>query len=433
MGQTDLHLAPNLVAALLRKNILYLALSQVANYVLPLITIPYLTRTLGPEAYGLSEWGITAYLYLTAVVIFGFHTTGTRTAAQSQGNTTTLSTLFSAIFYTRVFLALAMVLAAIALALTPALESYHMLFWAGLPLLLGWMFYPEFHFQGSQNIAPLAVGNFIVKTIATFFIFLLIKQSADYWIVLAIQGVAQLGVGAALFAWSFKSMPGLRLYFPGFSVLKQTLSEGWPVFLSHFFTRIYTFGSVLFVGWWVTSEELGWFSAGFKLVMVAQSLIFIPLTGALFPYLTTALAKGPSTYQRAFRKTFVLTLAATAVIAAGLMATAPWVIQLLFGTSFAPAVPMVRIMAPLLVLTALHHFALQQGLLIYSQDKTYLKIIVITGMVALMLNLGLTQNAGATGASWARLLSELVPVVAGWLAFQKWKVTQKDAQSPPAT
>jgi PST family polysaccharide transporter len=412
------------VAAKLRKNLVYLALSQVANYVLPLITIPYLTRTLGPEAYGLSEWGITAYLYLTAVVIFGFHTTGTRTAAQSQGNITTLSTLFSAIFYTRLFLALAMGCTAVFLATLPALANYSRLFWAGMPLLLGWMLYPEFHFQGSQNIGPLALGNFITKSIATLFIFLLIKQSADYWIVLTIQGVAQVGVGAALFALSFRSMPGLQLSFPGWKVLQQTLSEGWPVFLSHFFTRVYTFGSVIFVGWWVGSAELGWFSAGFKLVMVAQSLIFIPLTGALFPYLTSAFGKGTEIYRRAFKKTFGWTVTATLVVSIGLMVTAPWVIELLFGASFAPAVPMVRIMAPLLVLTALHHFALQQGLLIYHQDKTYLKIIIATGLVALGLNLMLTHHWGATGASWARLLSEIVPVMVGWLAYRKLTLNQ---------
>jgi polysaccharide transporter, PST family len=47
---------------ILYKNIAYLLITQGANFILPLITLPYITRVVGPENYGLIEFATAGTL-----------------------------------------------------------------------------------------------------------------------------------------------------------------------------------------------------------------------------------------------------------------------------------------------------------------------------------------------------------------------------------
>ncbi|WP_162543019.1 oligosaccharide flippase family protein, partial [Escherichia coli] len=47
----------------LRRNVIYLAVVQGSNYLLPLLTFPYLVRTLGPENFGIFGFCQATMLY----------------------------------------------------------------------------------------------------------------------------------------------------------------------------------------------------------------------------------------------------------------------------------------------------------------------------------------------------------------------------------
>ena len=401
------------------KNIGYLALAQGANYVLPLVTIPYLTRVLGPERFGQTEYGTVALLYFSAVVIFGFQTTATRSVAQAQGDTERISALFSGVFWSRLVLfVLTTLVFYLLIRFVPGLARDEALFWAAYPILIGWLFYPEFLFQGIQQLMPVALGNFALKLMAAVLIFLLIHEEGDYLRVLQINAGVQIVIGLALFGLSFKAVPGLALLKPNWLEIKRLISDSTQVFMAHFFTRVYTFSLVLVLGLWVADAELGYYAAGFKLIMVAQSLLFLPLTGALFPYLTAALAQGKEAYLQKFRYAFLRTAGLGALASVFTLLTAPFWVKLVFGPGFLEATPYLQIMAPMLFLAAIHHFALQQGLLVLERDGWYLALVIAAGVLTLGLARIFVPEYGGIGAAWVRLLVEGFLAVAGWLVFK---------------
>lgn len=60
------------------QNFLSLVMLQGANYVLPLLILPYLVRVLGAEKFGLVMFAQSFAVFLTVFVDFGFNISGTR-------------------------------------------------------------------------------------------------------------------------------------------------------------------------------------------------------------------------------------------------------------------------------------------------------------------------------------------------------------------
>ena len=67
--------------ASLKANVASLFLVQLANYAMPLITLPWLTRTLGPDGFGRLSFCTAINAYLVLLCDFGFNLSATRDIA----------------------------------------------------------------------------------------------------------------------------------------------------------------------------------------------------------------------------------------------------------------------------------------------------------------------------------------------------------------
>jgi PST family polysaccharide transporter len=402
------------------KNIGFLTLSQAANYVFPLITIPYITRVVGPENYGLIEFATVAMLYFSAVVIYGFNTTATRKIADNPEDQESVSMVFSTVVYARLALFFAcLVIFLFSLLIVPKLEEQSLPLIFAFPIVLGWALYPDFLFQGLQKLQFVALANFLIKALAAMLIFVLLNNPEDFYLVLGINSAAQILVGGGLLLLSFKLIPGLRLMPFDLAKIKNQLKDGGYVFLSHFFTRVYTFGSIIFLGFLLSDAELGLFAASLKLITVAQSFLFLPLFGALFPYLANLFRTDKQAYFLQYKRALLAMVGITGFSALVLLLFPEPFVLLVFGESYLESVPYLQIMAPILVLTALSHFSMQQGLIILKKDKVYLFIIVAVGVASLTLNLIFINTFGLYGAAWVKLGIDGALALLGWLYFKR--------------
>ncbi|MEC8678340.1 MAG: oligosaccharide flippase family protein, partial [Candidatus Margulisiibacteriota bacterium] len=81
----------------LLKNGTSLGIVQLSNYILPLVTLPYLARILGPNYFGLVMMAQATMIYLTLLTDYGFNLSATKEIAKVRDNLKKVSQLFSSV------------------------------------------------------------------------------------------------------------------------------------------------------------------------------------------------------------------------------------------------------------------------------------------------------------------------------------------------
>jgi PST family polysaccharide transporter len=409
------------------KNIGLLTFSQMANYLLPLITIPYITRIVGPENFGLIEFAQAAVVYFIATVNYGYNRTATRQIAAVSGDSKAVSEIFSAVLGGKFLLLIACVFVyGLGLLFVPKFAEQSLILIAAFPIVIGWGLYPVFLFEGMQRVTAIAVADFATKATAAVLILSLLKEKDQYILVPLINGLLQVLYGGLALIFAFRQFKGLQFRVVGWQKIKGQLQDGFYVFISNTSNTITGFGTVVFGGFLLSPYQLGIFAAAYKLIMVASSFLFKPLLSAFYPFLAEKMHTGLQVFNRHFKKG-LLYLTIVSVIAALVTITLPHLlITIVFGRDYLEGTTALQIMAPTLVLGSFIHMYLHQGLLHLSKDKIYMYIIVSSGVLALPLNYFLISEFGITGAAWVRIIVDFYLATISAIVFYK-AINQKFA------
>ena len=162
-------------------NFIYLSLLQVAGYIFPLITFPYLAKTIGVEKFGEIAFALAMLSYFQTIVDYGFNFTATRDIAQNRNNIMVVSQIFSNVLWARCFLLLIMLLPFVIIVFSiEKLFLMRKLLFATFLLLPGHILFPQWLFQGLEKMKYITILNVISKLIFTIAVFLVIREESDY-------------------------------------------------------------------------------------------------------------------------------------------------------------------------------------------------------------------------------------------------------------
>ncbi len=125
------------------ENVTSLSIVQAANYLVPLITFPYLVRVLGPQKFGLVAFAQAFTQYFVVLTEYGFNLSATRQIAIHKENPQEVSVIFSSVMVTKTLLMFVsfLLMATIVLGV-PEFRSNWPLYFASFLLVVGNVLFP---------------------------------------------------------------------------------------------------------------------------------------------------------------------------------------------------------------------------------------------------------------------------------------------------
>jgi PST family polysaccharide transporter len=401
------------------KNAFSLGIVQVANYVFPFITVPIVSRIIGPDKFGVLSFASSFVTYLTLVINFGFDLSATRAIAANRHNTEERNKIFNQVILAKSLLfAVSIILFLIGLFTIPQLSNEKEVAIFSFILCFSWVITPNWLYQGMQELSRVAIFNLATKVIFTVLILLIIKQKSDYiWQPLAIS-IAQIIVGVYSF-WYAIHRYNIRLRFTKLQPVLELLWKERIIFFSMVVINLYTTTNVVLLGFLQSETQVGYYSAGYRLIIIIQSIISIPLSQAMFPFVGSAFAqskeKGLEVVRQMLPVVTILTFSAAAI----LWLFSPLVILLIYGHKFEPSILVFRILAFVPMVVGWSNLFGIQTMINLKMDKVFFRVTAVGAITSIVLNFLFVTRFGFIGTALSWVVTEIFIVVCMYVILLK--------------
>ena len=252
------------------KNYLYNLMYQLLTILLPIITIPYISRVLGAE--GLGKYSLTN-AYAQYFVLFGMVGLGiycSREVAYVRDDKRKLSKIFWELNFLRfITMGISIVMYVLFCLYVVKLQDKTILYIQGLILLsslvdISWLFI------GLENFKKVSIRNAVVKFIGVCLIFSFVKYESQVWLYSLILGGTQF-IGQIIM-W-FDMPKEIKFILPKKEVLVEHLLLSVKLFIPQIAINVYTMLDKVMLGNLVNEIEVGMYDNAQKIIRVALTIV----------------------------------------------------------------------------------------------------------------------------------------------------------------
>ena len=162
---------------------------------------------------------------------------------------------------------------------------------------------------------------------------------------------------------------------------------------------LYTLANTTILGFFVSSASVAYYCGAERVVLSVLGLM-APFTQALYPRMSHLAASNRERATSAIRMGFLVFGLSGLVTCGLLIATAPWVIRILLGPSYRPAIGVLRVASLIVPFVAVSNILGMQWMLPFGMDRIYNRIQIGAGILNFALALILAPRFGAIGTAW---------------------------------
>ncbi len=386
-------------------NIVSLYLLQGLNYIIPMAVLPYLVRVLGMEVYGLVAFSQAFAQYFTILSDYGFNLSATRYVAQNRANLAQVRSMFWQVLILKSALMLVGLALLFAIVFTiPRFRHDGAYFLFAFLTVVGNVLFPQWYFQGVEKMRYISAFTGVAKLISAGLLFVFVHGPGDGLLAVVIQSCGALLAGLMGISMALRHI-GLRFEVPDWASLRETLCEGWHLFISTAAVSLYTNTNMVLVGLLAGNVEAGYFSAAEKLIRAMTGLIG-PITQAVFPHINSLAIRSRDAALNLISKTLRWMGGITFLSSVAMFALARPIAKLCFGATAAGSVPVMRWIALLPFLIAISNVLGIQTMLTFGLDRQFSRILLASGVLNIVLGIPLIHLFGAQGAGASVLITE---------------------------
>lgn len=395
-------------------NFLSLLVLQGANYILPLLILPYLVRVLGAEKFGLVMFAQSLAIFLTVFVDFGFNISGTREISLARNDKSKTGEIFLAIMIIK--LGLVIIAFSILYIIVNTFTRFSVdseVYLLSFGVVIGQALFPVWFFQGIEKMKFVTFINILAKVIFTVLVFFLVKTEADYFKVPIYNSLGFIVSGLLGIVLSFKYF---NYKLPMISLIKKLLVESSSLFVSNFATSLYTASNVFILGLFSGNIIAGVYSSMEKLILAVKN-VYIPLYQALYPWVAR---QEESEKIKIIKKIMPPVFLISTVITLLILFLARNILSIVYDDNLITSYANVfRILSFISIFSGLN---MLYNMLYFPAIKRYnvrMNILVFGGVFNMIMNLILVQFFGIYGIAIIVTITELFLVFIGYYYYYK--------------
>ena len=392
--------------------VLYLA--HALALLVPLATIPYLARVLGPHGWGLVVFSQSLGAWLALVIEYGFDLSGTREIARHRDDHGHVARTVAGVQGAKLLVCSALVGLIVLLRSVPAFAAEPRLLWWATAFALARGVSPAWYFFGVERLRLPALMESAAKVTAAAGIFLLIREPDDGWKVLALQAVS---MGTVVLVLTFLMYRRVALLRPRLNEAVRTLREGVGIFVFRSASGVYLQANGFILGLLAAPSAVAFFGGAEKIVRAGVNL-FQPLSQTLFPRISHLAVRDNAAAARTLRVGMVIMGAMGLALMITLFMGAPFLVNLLLGPGYDEAVPLVRLLALLPPVIAVGTMFGIQWALPAGLERPFYLLVVAAGLVNIAMAFVLVPRLGAFGMGLGVVTAELLVALGLLVVFR---------------
>jgi O-antigen/teichoic acid export membrane protein len=399
-------------------------LGYAVNILLVAAVVPLMTRHLGPVDFGRFVTASSVVMIVAGITDFGLTGVGTREYAVADAphrrrllaNLIGLRTVMTVVGLAVAYLLMQaggypqVVLSGVLIAgLGLILLNTQQTFSLALTASLSWGLYTFFE-----------LVNTVVVAAGTVLLVLIGAGLLPFFYVSVVSSLAALLVTMLVLRGQIVMRPRLDVAY-WMRMLRESVPYGVATTVGILYFRV----ALIVVSAVSSADQTGYYATAFKIVEVLAATAFL-MSGSAFPIFARA---GRHDHERLRYGTDRVTetaMIAGVYLALSLLISAPFIIQVLAGSSFKPAVPVLRLQGLTLVATFL---GATWGFTLLSlrEHRRLLSSNALALAVAIGLSLWLVPRFGAQGAAAGTAATEFVLAGAYW-----WSLARSRAHMRPS-
>lgn len=400
------------------ENILSLFSLQSLNYLLPLITFPYLTRVLGPDKYGLVAFALAFMGYFQILTDYGFNLSATREISIHRHDEAKVSQIFSSVMATKFLLMLLSFLVVMVIVFGfERFRSDWLLYLFTFGLVVGNLLLPTWFFQGMEKMKYISVLNMGITLIYTVSIFIFIRNATDFIYVPLISALGSIVIGVVSLVLVHRYFQ-VQFLLPTRGDIKYQLQDGWHVFISTLATSLYSISNPFILGFFASNTVVGYYSVAEKIVRVVSGL-FNPISQSVYPYISALALKSKEEAVSFIQKLTLLVGGLNLVLSLGIIIFAGFIIFIFAGSQYDQSVFILQIMAFLPFIVALSTTFGVQTMLTFNYKQAFSHIILISSVIHVLLSVLLASLFQAVGIALAVIITESLVTLAMYLYLRR--------------
>ena len=396
-------------------NTIMLMIFNIAKIVFPFITLPYLTRILTTDSYGIVAYVKTVMSYMQIFVDFGFVLSATKDIVKCREDKNEMERVIGDTMVARVILGgLGFVVVLILSLALPILRTnilYTMLSYVAVFLSI---FLMDFLFRGLERMHVITIRFIVMKIISTILTFVLIKSDQNLILIPILDIVSTLV--AILMVWYEIGKMQLKLKFSGMKKVISTLKDSFVYFLSNVAATSLNALSTIIIGIYTSPTEVAYWSLCMQIIG-SITACYNPISDGIYPEMIKT--KNTAIIKKVLKIFMPIVLAGC--IFSYFFANIGFMI--LGGEKYSNAVPVFRLLIPTLFFgfPAIIFGWPALGAIGKAKETTTTTIIAISVYIIFVIGLIVTKSFTITNIAIGRSITEMVLFGTRYLFYKKYK------------